>query len=151
MYIPGIPAPGGSKRGFALKKGGVYTGKIAMVDMGGQRNKDWRQACVLFADQNRPQEPFRGALRVDFVFVMPRPKYHFHTGKAKAGQLREDAPHWHTSKPDRTKLTRSTEDALRGIIFADDSQIVTGTTRKEYGAQPGCHIEIEELTEKQNP
>lgn len=145
IYVAGIPAPGGSKRGFAIRKGGVFTGKIAMVDAGGQRTKDWRQACVAAADAARPATPFRGALKVDFLFVMPRIKAHFHTSKAKAGQLREDAPLFHISKPDRTKLTRSTEDALKGIIWADDSQIVAGITRKEYGDQPGCHITVTPL------
>lgn len=145
FFVPGIPAPGGSKRAFALRKGGVLTGRVAIVDSGGQRTKDWRQSCVQAAHDHRPAEPFRGALRVNFSFVMPRIKAHFHTSKAKLGQLREDAPTHHVSKPDRTKLTRSTEDAFKGIIWADDSQIVEGHTTKRYGAQPGCHIEVEAL------
>lgn len=145
FFVPGIPAPGGSKRAFAIKKGGVYTGRTVIFDDAGQRNKDWRQACVVMAQEKRPAEPFRCALRVDFKFVMPRIKAHFHTSKAKAGQIREDAPVFHTSKPDRTKLTRSTEDALKGIMWADDSQIVQGETVKVYGAQPGCHVTITPL------
>jgi Holliday junction resolvase RusA-like endonuclease len=145
FFVPGIPAPGGSKRGFAIKKGGVFTGRIAMVDAGGQRTKDWRQACVVMANEVRPPEPFRGPLRVDFQFVMPRIKAHFHTSRAKEGLLRDDAPTYHTTKPDRTKLTRSTEDALKGIIWLDDSQIVQGETTKSYGAQPGCKITITPL------
>ncbi|HEX2656107.1 MAG TPA: RusA family crossover junction endodeoxyribonuclease [Xanthobacteraceae bacterium] len=142
FFVPGIPAPGGSKRGFALKKGGVYTGRVIITDDAGQRNKDWRQACVTFAHEVRPETPLRGALRVNFSFVMPRLKAHFHTSKAKLGQLREDAPLYHVSKPDKTKLTRSTEDAFKGILWADDSQIVEGRTTKYYGPQPGCHVEV---------
>lgn len=141
FYIAGIPAPGGSKRAFALRKGGVLTGRVAMVDAGGQRTKDWRQACVTFAHEHRPPEPFRGPLRVDFRFVMPRPKYHFR----KDGTLIPSASTHHVGKPDRTKLTRSTEDAMKGILWADDSQIVQGETIKEYGAQPGCHITVTPL------
>ena len=140
FFVPGIPAPGGSKRAFAIKKGGVFTGRVAIVDDAGQRNKDWRQACVVVANDHRPQELFRGALRVDFAFTMPRPKYHFHTSKAREGQLREDAPTYHTSKPDRTKLMRSTEDALKGIIWADDSQIVAGEPTKTYGEIGRAHV-----------
>lgn len=151
FFVPGIPAPGGSKRAFIIKKGGVMTGRVAMVDAGGQRTKDWRQACVAVAHENRPAEPFRCPLRVDFDFVMPRIKAHFHTSKSKAGLLREDAPIHHTSKPDRTKLTRSTEDALKGIIWADDSQIVAGETRKSYGANPGCTITILPLSSTPAP
>lgn len=141
LFVPGIPAPGGSKRAFAIKKGGVYTGRTVVFDDAGQRNKDWRQACVLIADQKRPEQPFRGPLRVDFEFVMPRLKAHFRAN----GSLKDGAPKWHTVKPDRTKLTRSTEDALRGIIWADDAQIVDGATTKGYGDQPGCHITVTPL------
>ncbi len=109
FFVPGIPAPGGSKRAFAIKKGGVYTGRTVIFDDAGQRNKDWRQACVVMADSVRPPEPFRCPLRVDFDFTMPRLKSHF---KA-SGQLKDGAPRWHVVKPDRTKLTRSTEDALK--------------------------------------
>jgi len=142
FFVPGIPAPGGSKRGFAIKKGGAFTGRVAIVEAGGQRTKDWRAACAMVANDHRPPELFRTALKVDFAFVMPRPKYHYHTSKAKAGQLREDAPNFHTSAPDRTKLTRSTEDALKGIVWADDALIVAGHTSKAYGERPGCTITV---------
>jgi Holliday junction resolvase RusA-like endonuclease len=145
FYVPGIPAPGGSKRGFALKKGGQYTGRVVITEDAGQRNKDWRQACVVTAQGQSGAQLLRGPMKVDFAFIMPRLKSHFHTSKAKLGQLREDAPAWHTVKPDRTKLTRSTEDALKGIIWADDAQIVDGRTTKAYGDRPGCLISITPL------
>lgn len=37
FFCAGHPAPGGSKTGFAIKKGGVYTGRVAIIDAGGQR------------------------------------------------------------------------------------------------------------------
>ncbi len=138
-------APGGSKRAFAIKKGGVYTGRTVVFDDAGQRNKDWRQACVLMAHETDVSGPFRGPLRVDFDFTMPRLKAHYHTSKTNAGLLREGAPKWHTVKPDRTKLTRSTEDALKGIVWADDAQIVAGSTTKAYGDRPGCRITVTPL------
>lgn len=141
FFVPGIPAPGGSKRAFAIKKGGVYTGRTVVFDDAGQRNKDWRKACVVFAEQQAPRELFRGPLRVDFDFVMPRLKAHFRSN----GALKEGAPRWHTVKPDRTKVTRSTEDALKGIIWADDAQIVAGSTTKAYGDKPGCRVTVTPL------
>lgn len=147
FYVAGIPAPGGSKRGFAIRKGGVLTGQVAIVEAGGQRTKDWRQACVQAAHDVRPPEPFRGPLRVNFIFTMPRTKAHFYTSKARHGELKADAPIYPITKPDRTKLTRSTEDAFKGILWADDSQIVAGLTGKVYGAQPGCHVTVEEISD----
>jgi len=39
FFVPGLPAPGGSKRfvGFGKK-----TGRAILIDAAGQRNKDWK-------------------------------------------------------------------------------------------------------------
>jgi Holliday junction resolvase RusA-like endonuclease len=142
FFVPGIPAPGGSKRAFAIKKGGVYTGRTVVFDDAGKRNKDWR-AVVAHAgrDAMAGREPLRGALSVVMHFALPRPKKHYHTGK-RAAELRDDAPHWHTGKPDALKLARSTEDALTGIAWADDAQTAVLTCSKYYSTNPGCHIRI---------
>jgi Holliday junction resolvase RusA-like endonuclease len=143
FVVPGIPAPGGSKSAFAIKKGGVYTGRTVVFDAAGQKNKDWRASVAMVGSQAMAgRDPFRGPLMVHFDFVMPRPKSHFRTGKKFAETLRDDAPGYHTNKPDRTKITRSTEDALTGIAWADDTQIVAGNTTKRYGSTPGVRIEI---------
>jgi Holliday junction resolvase RusA-like endonuclease len=45
----------------------------------------------------------------------------------------------HVVKPDLSKLIRATEDALTGILFADDSQVVQVSARKTY-SQPECVV-----------
>jgi Holliday junction resolvase RusA-like endonuclease len=77
---------------------------------------------------------------------MPRPKGHFGTGK-KTGILKATAPYFHTSKPDATKLTRSTEDACKGILWPDDSAVSQQAITKAYedGRGPGVLIEVETL------
>jgi Holliday junction resolvase RusA-like endonuclease len=144
FFVPGIPAPGGSKRVFGIKKGGLYTGRFVVTDMGGQRNKDWRATVAQageLAMRNMQLTPLIGPIRVTFRFVMPRPKYHFNS----KGVLRTDAACWHTTKPDTTKLIRSTEDALKGICWADDAQICYQNGLKIYGVNPGCYIAITSL------
>jgi Holliday junction resolvase RusA-like endonuclease len=65
--------------------------------------------------------------------------------------LRDDAPKTKASKPDLTKLIRSTEDALTGIAWNDDASVVHQVARKLYcdnkNPNPGCLIEIEECEE----
>lgn len=134
-----------AERAFAIRKGGVYTGRVAMMDDAGQRNKDWRSAVVAFADTVAPKEIIRGPLMVCFEFTMPRLKAHFRQSKKDGATLREDAPTYHTSKPDTTKLVRSTEDALKGVLWADDAQIAVQTASKTYGEKPGCRITITQL------
>ena len=42
------------------------------------------------------------------------------------------APAWPTVKPDATKLWRSTEDGLTGVLWRDDARIVCQLVRKVY-------------------
>jgi len=130
FFVPGIPAPGGSKRAFPIfrgKKGAkVFTGRVAMVDAAGERNKNWRQSVVQSAfDAMKKAElaPFVVPLRASFIFWMPRPANH-HKGADRQRELKDGAAHWHASKPDLLKLARSTEDAMTGIVYADDKLIV---------------------------
>lgn len=131
------PKPGGSKRGF------VVNGRVCIVDA--SKNKDWRSAvkhAALEAIKTSGEAmPLRGPLKLDVTFFMPRPKSHYRTGK-NAHILRDDAPGYHTSKPDATKLLRSTEDALTGVLWNDDAEIAVQVVTKQYGQQPGALIEV---------
>lgn len=49
------------------------------------------------------------------------------------------------TKPDADKLARAVWDALKGIIYADDSQVVRLTLAKDYGDAPGVIIQVWEL------
>jgi Holliday junction resolvase RusA-like endonuclease len=66
------------------------------------------------------------------VFVLARPRSHYGTGR-NADRLRATAPAWPCSRPDATKLLRAVEDALTGVVWRDDGQVVVQTARKVYG------------------
>jgi len=137
IWIPGIPAPGGSKKGFAIpdkKRPGKYR---AILTEDSRRSKPWRQSVEWGAREVFRDAPLQVAIAVIFKFFMPRPKSHY----GKRG-LRPSAPAMPTVKPDVTKLIRSTEDALKGIAWIDDSMIVDQHGRKVYGDRPGALITI---------
>ena len=46
-----------------------------------------------------------------------------------------------TGRPDGDNLLKTT-DALNGVVWVDDAQVVDGTVRKRYGAAPGLLIEV---------
>lgn len=52
--------------------------------------------------------------------------------------------HRHTTKPDIDNLIK-TLDALNGVVWLDDKQIVEATVRKTYGAKPRFRIVVEAL------
>jgi crossover junction endodeoxyribonuclease RusA len=127
FFVPGTPAPGGSKRAFFNRK----TGKAMVVDACAQ-NKPWRSDVKAFAQEaHKNGPPLQGALKLSIVFFMARPKGHFGTGR-NSDKLKDSAPQYPTGKPDSTKLTRSCEDALNGVLWKDDSQIVTQSISKRY-------------------
>lgn len=147
FFVPGIPQPGGSKKGIPFKtKAGAW--RAAVVEDAAQ-NAPWRAKVSLFASQSFPA-PLTGPIEFSFHFVMPRPKHHYRTGKWSA-LLKPDAPTAHTIKPDATKLIRSTEDALKGIAWHDDCQVVMQSASKLYGATPGCWVTIRPFVEGNSP
>jgi len=88
-------------------------------------------ACV--EEQNPDCYPKGIALKMTIVFVLPKPKY--------LG-LKPALP---TKKPDLDNLTKTVLDALNGLAYEDDSQIVELILRKEYGIIPLIEITIEEV------
>ncbi len=144
FFVPGIPAPGGSKRfvGFGKK-----TGRAILIDAAGERNKNWRSIVGLVASAEMREKAvlsFNGPLRVRFDFIMPRRKGDFNS----KGDVKLSAPFYHTTKPDVLKLARSTEDALTGIVWNDDAQTAILEVSKRYadkGEPCGCQITIQNL------
>jgi Holliday junction resolvase RusA-like endonuclease len=47
-----------------------------------------------------------------------------------------------TGRPDWDNLAKSGLDALNGIVFADDSQVVEATVKKVYSEVPLLRIEV---------
>jgi len=144
FFVPGIPAPGGSKRFVGHSK---KTGRAILIDAAGQRNKDWRHIvglCGSAAMCEQAFESFTEPLRVKFDFIMPRRKGDFNS----KGEVKPSAPFYHTTRPDALKLARSTEDALTGIVWQDDAQTAMLEISKRYadkGEPCGCQITIQNL------
>lgn len=147
--MPGVPQPGGSKKGFPVPTKSGRT-RIAIVE-DAKKNAPWRANVALAAGHLFEAGPLTGPLRVTFRFVMPRPASHYGTGK-KSAVLKPDAPEWHTTRPDTTKLIRAAEDALTGIAWVDDAQVVIQTALKPYAndRRPGCWVVIQQI-EPPNP
>lgn len=118
VSVKGIPGPQGSKR---------HVGKGIMIESS-KKVKPWREAVRSTSADHMGYAPsFDGPLLVDMVFTFLRPKSHYRTGR-NAHLLRDDAPTRPKSKPDLSKLARSTEDALTDAgVYRDDALIV------EYG------------------
>lgn len=83
--------------------------------------------------------PLAGPLSVEIRAAMPIPA----SWSAKRRAAAMDGLTLPTSKPDADNVAKAILDALNGICFADDAQVVTLTVRKAYGAAPGVGVVIE--------
>lgn len=126
FFVPGIPQPGGSKTAFYNK----HTKRVS-VSEACKKNPAWRSVVVGFAMEAHKEPPLTGPLTLHVAFFMPRPRGHFGSGK-NANKVKPSAPLYPTGRPDTTKLLRALEDALTGVLWVDDAQIVVQSAAKLY-------------------
>ena len=138
LFVPGLPSPAGSKRGF------VRGGRVVIVDAC-KASRSWKESVregAITAMDGRP--PTREPVALRLTFSRSRPKSHFDT----KGRVKERCAGTHpTSKPDALKLARGVEDALSGIVYCDDAQVIRLHVEKAFGDRPGVMIEASWLPE----
>lgn len=83
------------------------------------------------AHQKMETRPWSGPVDVALTFYLTRPKNHYGTGR-NAERLKQSAPSFPAVHPDIDKLTRAVLDALTGICFEDDRQVVGLVVAKRY-------------------
>ena len=96
----------------------------------------FKAACQSAADSVYRGAPWDGPIRMDLVFVFPRPK-------RLLWKSRQMPRVWHTAKPDRDNCMKSLMDSLEGRIFRNDSQVCAGDVQKWIASgdeQP--HVEV---------
>lgn len=134
--VDGIAAPAGSKRGFVNRR----TGGVIITD-DSKRSKPWQARVAAAAGDAMDGPLLAGPLELVLTFTFPRPKGHFGAGR-NAAIVKPSAPALPIVKPDVTKLIRAVEDALTGIVWRDDAQVVSQHAHKLYGEQASCAVEI---------
>lgn len=130
--VPGPPQPQGSMRPMISRTTG-----LAMVKSDNVRLRSWRGEAAWEASHAKPIgmcEPFAGAVKVSVQFVFVRPKSVTPTRRPS-----------HTVKPDIDKLTRALFDAMSGIVFRDDAQVIQVFAMKTYGPEAKTIVSVEEI------
>lgn len=137
--VPGNVEPAGSKRAFKH----AHTGALIVTDAN-SKAKPWKASVAASGREAMAgRDLFRGPVSLMLVFYRPRPKGHMGTGR-NAQVVKPSAPAYPITKPDVLKLARAVEDALTGVVWADDAQIVDEHLVKAYGPAC-CVVEVHEL------
>ncbi|WP_054812130.1 RusA family crossover junction endodeoxyribonuclease [Nocardia arizonensis] len=130
LFVPGLPAPQGSKD----YKGKNARGKAILVESATGVH-DWR-ARIAWTAHERGWRPTRDPFAASLEFVLHRPQ---RTPVATPAAVK---------RPDADKLARAVLDALTGVAWVDDSQVVDLRSRKrlaEPGEATGVHITLDRL------
>ena len=141
FFVPGKVQPGGSKSAFYSKA----LGHSVIVDAC-KHNAAWKKTVKQYAAKAYKGQLLDGPLKVTFLVIVERPKSHYGTGR-NAGILKKSARLYPTVKPDLTKLFRSTEDAITGVVWVDDAQVVIQNLKKKYGKRQGAYVVINTISE----
>lgn len=134
FFVPGRPAPQGSKR---------HVGRGILIESS-RRLRPWREDVKRAAIEAWTSEPTKEPVRLTLHFDFSRPKAHYYSGR-NAGVLRPEAPSLYSSngRDDVDKLARGVLDALTGVVYADDGQVVILHAKKAYSERPGVTVEVE--------
>ena len=131
FVVHGIPVGQGSMKSLGPKR--IVASNAATLH-------PWRSVVAIAASQAmRGRALLTGPLHVSVDFGFPRPRSHFDSH----GDLRPLAPEYRDSTPDLDKLLRALGDALTGIVWGDDRQVVSITATKPYVDPPVTTVLVE--------
>lgn len=136
--------------GRAMPAGSKTRTRWGIRECGTKENLDdkaaWRAAVSAIATKARNAAglsviPKDVPIELSLEFRRPRPASHY-GAKGVKPKFADARP---TQMPDSVKLTRSTEDAMTGVVWTDDSSICDHILRKRYaleGEPTGCRVVV---------
>ncbi|WP_100408293.1 RusA family crossover junction endodeoxyribonuclease [Bacillus solitudinis] len=106
-----------------------------------EKSRNFKQYVKLVASQHKPEKPIEGQIQlmVEIYRSIPKsmPKY--------KRELIKDMKVRPVTKPDVDNYIKAIKDALNGVIWRDDSQVVTLVVSKWYSENPRVEVNVIEL------
>ncbi len=137
FFVDGTPQQKGSTKSFvnpkwlaAVRKGLIYASSLRQVFTTGANSKApaWEKAIQHEAWQ-RFEEPTGDPWLIVMHFIFERP-----------ASVKASKRPFHVVKPDVDKLCRCVLDALTGVVYHDDNQVIGSPPFKWYGPKSGVLI-----------
>lgn len=106
------------------------------------KTRNWeRDASVIARQRMEGRPPAEGPLAIVITATFPVP-VSWPAWKREAALSGRVA---HTTKPDGDNIAKAAKDALNGVVWRDDAQVVTTTIGKAYGLAPSVVIAVREV------
>lgn len=127
-------------------KATTINGHVRMYDP--KKSSDYKDYIRLVASEIAPERLIEGAIRIGVRIYRPIPKSFSKrkTEQAEQGILRP------ITKPDADNYLKAIKDALKNVIWQDDSQVVDVTIGKWYSSRPRVEVvifEVDKIEEEQ--
>lgn len=133
FWVPGVPAPQGSKRVGRNRR----TGAPVLIESAGERLRDWRNVTASYARVAQGgAASLTGPVAVRLSFWMPRPR------SPKCAERP-------CVRPDVDKLCRAVLDSLGSAgAYVDDGQVVELSASKWWAGPegPGVRVVVQRLS-----
>ena len=118
-------------RGRIVKRGKFYGIKDP------EKSAEYKRTLAILAQEHRPQRPIEGPVYIFLGFRYARPA------------SRKKTEFWKVTTPDIDNLEKAILDALNGIMWIDDKQVVAVSKFKFYAETPGVDVWIRELSHEE--
>ena len=132
IIVTGHPVAKG--RGRAVR---LPNGRIMMHTP--TKTRRWEEDARMVARQSMGQrKPYTGPVEVHVTasFVIPTAWPKWKLEAAENGLI------CHTTKPDGDNILKAAKDALNGVVWIDDAQVVMATVVKQYADRPSVKIVV---------
>lgn len=130
MRVAGVPVTQGSK----VAGVNPHTGRAFVREQGGDRLKGWRIAVNSEAQRAyEGRTPWQGPVMLEVRFAVPKP--------ASAPKRRRTYP-IKARSGDVDKLARAVLDALTGVAFTDDSQVIVLIVHKDFADNGWTGVDV---------
>ncbi|MCZ1265386.1 RusA family crossover junction endodeoxyribonuclease [Paenibacillus tundrae] len=115
---------------------------VAAVSTSEASFSDYKDYVRLAAAEHAPSALLEGPLGMMLTVYRSIPKS-FSKKKAALAEVGEIRP---VSKPDVDNYLKGVKDALKGIVWKDDSQVVEVFAQKRYSSRPRIEVKIKDLS-----
>jgi len=147
LIVTGEPvAKGRAQASVVRRRDGSFVtgsnGRAVITHRTPAKTRSWENdARQLARIEMGTRKPFSGPMQVEVVAVFV-PSRSWPAWKQQAAL---DGMVCHTGKPDADNLAKAAKDALNGVVWVDDAQVIDLRTRKVYGERAEVRIQVLEI------